>query len=50
MAFDKYGDRINCSGWKAKYVLEEGSSWLETRSIHDDKYWNMALEEALNEE
>jgi hypothetical protein len=47
IAFYENGDRIDCSSFKADFVLDEGSSWLETRSIHDDKYWNVTLEEIL---
>jgi DNA replication initiation complex subunit (GINS family) len=50
IAFDENGDRLDCSSFKAWRALEEGSSWLETRSIHDDKYWNVTLEEILDME
>ena len=49
VAFDENGDRIDCSSYKAKYALQKGSSWLETRSIHDDPYWNISLEDALGD-
>jgi hypothetical protein len=47
IAFDKSGHRLDCSSFKAFRALEPGSSWLETRSIHDDKYWNITVDEIL---
>jgi hypothetical protein len=50
IAFDENGDRMDCSSYKAKYVLTEGSSWCEERSMHDDKYWNINVEEVMRGE
>jgi hypothetical protein len=48
IAFYENGDRMDCSSFKAEFVLDKGSSWLEIRSIYDDKYWNVILEEILD--
>jgi hypothetical protein len=50
IAFDENGDRLDCSSFKAIRALEEGSSWLKTWSIHDEKYWKVTLEEILDME
>jgi len=38
---------MDYSSYRANYVLIEENSWHEVRSIHDDKYWNVTLEEVL---
>jgi len=48
IAFDEGGNRLDCSSFKADRALELGSSWLETRSIQEDKYWSVTLEEILS--
>jgi hypothetical protein len=48
IAFDENGDRIDCSSFKVYRALEEGSSWLDRRSIHDDEYWGMSVDEVIN--
>lgn len=48
IVFDGNGNRLDCSSFKAFRALEAGSSWLETRSINQDEYWNISLEDILN--
>jgi hypothetical protein len=50
LAFDEKGDRIDCSSTKGYLALEEGSSWRENRSIYEDEYWGITLEEAISRE
>lgn len=47
MVFDENGNRMDYSAYRAQYVLMEENSWHETRSIRDDKYWNITLEDIL---
>ena len=49
IAFDENGERIDCSSFKGFRAKEKGSSWLEERSIHSDKYWGMTADEATGE-
>lgn len=46
IAFDAGGKRIPC-GLEGRHAFEEGSSWLKSSSMHEDPYWNVALEEVL---
>jgi hypothetical protein len=48
IAFDVNGNRLDCSSSKSVLALRDGSSWLETRSMEDDKYWNMPIDDILN--
>ena len=41
IAFDENGERIDCSSFKGFRAKEKGSSWLEERSIQEDKCWGM---------
>jgi len=50
LAFDMNGDRIDCSSFKRDRAKESGSSWLNEKSMHEDKYWNITLDEAISEE
>src|SRR5579859_2417520 len=50
IAFDGNGDRMDCSSFKAFLALEDGSSWRDRRSIHDDKYWSIRVDEATSGE
>lgn len=47
IAFDSEGQRLDCSSFKSSRALQEGSSWLETSSMRDDRYWNMTIEDIL---
>jgi hypothetical protein len=49
IAFDPNGWRLDCSSSKWGVALQEGSSWLETRSMEEDKYWNVKIEDILAE-
>jgi hypothetical protein len=48
ISFDENGERIDCSSFKAFRALEKGSSWCDRRSIHDDEYWGISVDEAIN--
>ena len=48
--FDEDGDRIDCSSFKLFRALENGSSWRDSRSMHDDKYSNISVDEAVSKE
>jgi len=50
IAFDGNGDRMDCSSFKVFLALEDGSSWRDCRSIHDDKYWSISVDEATGGE
>ena len=47
VAFDEDGIRMDCSSVKAFLAFEKGSSWRETRSICEDKYWKMSIDEVI---
>jgi hypothetical protein len=47
LVFDENGERIDCLSFKGYRALEEGSSWVDRRSIYDDGYWGMSVEEAI---
>ena len=47
VAFDDNGDRIDCSSFRKYLAKEVGSSWLDERSMHEDKYWNIGVDEAI---
>jgi hypothetical protein len=49
IAFDKNGDRIDCSSSNEFMAKEVGSSWLEERSMHEDEYWRVTVDEATSE-
>ena len=48
VVFDKNGDRIDCSGSKISLSLGSGSSWRSNHSIYYDKFWNMSIDEVLD--
>jgi len=48
IAFGRNGERLDCSSFKSFVALQNGSSWLETRSMEEDKYWNMKIEDILD--
>ena len=48
IAFDENGDRIDCSSFKAFRAKEDGSSWLVVRSMQQDKYWGMTVDEVTS--
>jgi hypothetical protein len=50
IAFDEKGDRIDCSSFKRFRAKQMGSSWREGRSMHDDIYWSMAVDEVTSRE
>ena len=50
IAFDENGDRIDCSSYKGFLALKDGSSWLLNRSIYEDEYWGITVEEAISRE
>jgi hypothetical protein len=50
LAFDPNGERIDCSNHRGYIALEEGSSWLEVESMHEDQYWSVTLNQILNGE
>ena len=47
IAFDGNGKRLDCSSHRSYLALEKGSSWLETRSMEQDRYWNVKIEDIL---
>jgi len=47
IAFGRNGQRLDCSSHRASVALENGSSWLETRSMEQDRYWNVKIEDIL---
>jgi hypothetical protein len=50
IAFDEKGDRIDCSSFKRFRAKRIGSSWCEGRSMHDDIYWSMTVDEVTSRE
>ena len=47
IAFGRTGERLDCSSQKSFVALQNGSSWLETRSMEQEKYWNIKIEDIL---
>jgi len=47
ITFSGDGERLDCSSYRSYLALEKGSSWLETRSMEQDRYWNIKIEDIL---
>ena len=47
IAFGRNGKRLDCSSHRSSLALKNGSSWLETRSMEQDRYWNVKIEDIL---
>ena len=47
IAFQRNGQRLDCSSFKSFVALQNGSSWLETASMEEDRYWNVKIEDIL---
>ena len=48
ITFNKNEDKIDYSSFKIFLALKKRSNWYDYKSIHDDEYWDISINEVIN--